>query len=170
MPLNLELKARLKNPISALVTAKKNAQYVGILNQSDFYYRVEIGRLKLRVFSKKCGELIYYNREEVKNDRWSRYQIYRVNSPIYLRKFLDFSFTPIAVVRKTRKLFLYKNARIHIDLVERLGSFIEFEVLVEKGNQQAKELLHELSRMFLIKKNQTVRKSYIDLLRTAKNK
>ena len=49
------------------------------------------------------------------------------------------------VVEKKRRLFLYKNSRIHLDEVRGLGTFIEFEVLVKHGKQQAQKLLELLS-------------------------
>ena len=37
-------------------------------------------------------------------------------------------------VRKRREVWLYRNARIHLDTVEGLGQFIEIEVVVKEGN------------------------------------
>jgi predicted adenylyl cyclase CyaB len=170
MPLNLELKARLISSTFALRTAHKHAKFAGILSQTDYYYRVEKGRLKLRQFSRTAGELIYYNREEKKKDRWSRYYVYALSNPAAMKKFLDSSFDHVSTVQKKRRLFFYKNARIHIDTVKNLGSYIEFEVIVAKGTMQAKRLLIELIKKFEIQPKRIVKKSYIDLYLQHKRK
>ena len=68
------------------------------------------------------------------------------------------------VVEKKRRLFLYKNSRIHLDIVRGLGTFIEFEVLVKHGKKNAEKLLELLSAEFKIKRNAIVGVSYSDLL------
>jgi predicted adenylyl cyclase CyaB len=70
----------------------------------------------------------------------------------------------LAVVSKTRHLYLYKNARIHIDMVRGLGTFVEFEVLVKRGKQQARRLMRELTKVFSIAPRSTMGISYSDLL------
>ncbi len=61
-------------------------------------------------------------------------------------------------------LYLFNNARIHLDSVQGLGSFIEFEVLVTKGKTQAKSLMRTLSKKFSISKAAVIASSYSDLL------
>ena len=68
------------------------------------------------------------------------------------------------VVEKKRRLFLYKNSRIHLDEVYGLGTFIEFEVLVKYGKRQAQKLLEVLSLEFNITPASIVPGSYSDLL------
>jgi len=48
-----------------------------------------------------------------------------------------------ACVRKRREVWLYKHARIHLDTVERLGRFIEIEVVVTDGMARARALMKE---------------------------
>jgi adenylate cyclase, class 2 len=43
------------------------------------------------------------------------------------------------VVEKKRQLFLWHGVRIHLDLVEALGSFIELEAIVTTGSDLSRE-------------------------------
>ena len=49
-----------------------------------------------------------------------------------------------ACVRKRREVWLYRNARIHLDTVDGLGCFVEIEVVVTEGMAQARALMNEL--------------------------
>jgi len=66
------------------------------------------------------------------------------------------------MVIKSRIVYLYKNARIHLDRVRGLGLFLEFEVLVTKGKEQAAGLMKELRREFQIAKGDVIGGSYKD--------
>ena len=68
------------------------------------------------------------------------------------------------IVKKRRELYLYKNARIHLDHVESLGEFVEFEVMVTRGVRQAEKLLQFLIDEFRFRKADTVAGSYADLI------
>ena len=75
-------------------------------------------------------------------------------------------------MRKTREVFNYGNTRIHLDSVERLGSFIEFEYVVDKESpvEDGKEVLERLKRHFGIREEHLVATSYSDLLIEAANR
>ncbi|MDQ2629364.1 MAG: CYTH domain-containing protein [Actinomycetota bacterium] len=76
----------------------------------------------------------------------------------------------IAVVEKARRLFIFKAVRIHLDSVEGLGSFIEFEAVAEPGEedlQRFQGLLCELRKSFEIEDVDLIGESYCDL--AAKN-
>jgi len=67
-------------------------------------------------------------------------------------------------VKKKRQLYLFRNARIHVDKVEKLGTFIEFEVMVTKGRNQAKSLLLFLEKAFNIAPRSVLVSSYGDMM------
>ncbi len=165
MPTNLELKARYLSPAKALRIARTlNARHVGILRQQDTYFKVSSGRLKVREMSGKRSELIYYGRDNTRASRYSHYRVIPLTAPRSTKRLFASLFGVLVVVRKERSLYLYKNARIHLDTVRGLGSFIEFEVLVTKGKAQARRLMKELVSAFTVTPRSMTGFSYSDLL------
>jgi len=163
MPLNLELKIQLDSYDSALNVLKKlHAEFVKDINQKDVYYSTQGCLLKLRIEDE--GEsLIKYNRDEVNPDRFSDYDV------IYLKssgseKVFNSIFTVEAVVIKKRFLYLYNNTRIHLDTVQGLGTFMEFETLVINGMDDAKERFNFLIKKFEIDTAKQIKCSYRDLI------
>lgn len=71
------------------------------------------------------------------------------------------------VVSKTRRLFVYEGVRIHLDRVDDLGDFIEFEGVANDGDDpgQFGDLLDSLRGSLGICDEDLVRQSYSDLLR-----
>jgi predicted adenylyl cyclase CyaB len=164
VPTNLELKARIESPAHALRVARQIARPGSILFQTDTYFKVRNGRLKLRERSNAAPELIYYERNEKKGERWSRYHVAPLKRKSEMKKILENALGKRVVVRKRRRLWLYKNARIHLDTVYNLGHFIEFEVVLLSSRDQAKCLLAELIELFKVEKEGILRCSYSDLI------
>jgi adenylate cyclase class IV len=67
-------------------------------------------------------------------------------------------------------LFLYQNSRIHLDRVQGLGAFIEFEVPVTRGKKQARSMMNKLRETFRIRQKDIRGGSYRDLLSRRKMK
>lgn len=147
--------------------ARSFARREGELKQTDIYFHVKHGRLKLRIFNAKSAELIFYLRDNAVKQRWSNYEVLPVKFPKQMKTMLSKSLGVLVEVRKRRRLWMYKNARIHIDEVENLGHFIEFEVMVTKGRAQAQRLYKELVTRFGIRSHQMIAESYSDLLMKA---
>ncbi len=166
MPTNLELKARIGSIAAAAETALAlPATSEGELLQTDTYYTVPSGRLKLRQFGGRAdeAELIFYNRAEEGEERLSHFLIYPAQAPEELDRLLTQAFGRLAQVRKRRLLFLFEGARIHLDEVEGLGSFIEFEVPVKGLEADAARTLSFLRKAFSIGEGDCFRHSYLDL-------
>ncbi len=164
MPTNLELKAHLPSTSIAKNQAlDAGAEERGILLQADTYFRVSKGRLKLRETSGAGAELIQYDRTEDASERWSNYRKIAVSEPELLRRALTETLGVLVVVRKSRALFLYRGARIHLDQVEGLGPFLEFEV-PSPGGEDPQALLCELRAIFGVKEELVEKGSYSDLL------
>jgi predicted adenylyl cyclase CyaB len=68
-----------------------------------------------------------------------------------------------ACVRKRREVWLYRNARIHLDTVDGLGRFIEIEVIVAEGMAQAHSLMKALRGTLGIDPANVIARSYGDL-------
>lgn len=165
MPQNLEIKARITNREQAKIIAENlGTDFAGELKQTDTYFTVPTGRLKLREFSDGSGELIFYIRPEDKLQRLSTYQIYPTNNAAQLRMVLSETLGVKVVVKKSRFLYIWKNARIHLDHVEQLGEFLEFEVLVTEGELQAESVMCELRNHFAIENENLIPCSYSDLI------
>ena len=107
MPLNIEVKARARNPqrqqalAAALATSSPE-----ILNQTDTFFCVPDGRLKLRQFTEQRGELIFYQRPDATGPKTSSYRISRTDEPAVLRSLLTAALGVVGEVRKQRTLYL----------------------------------------------------------------
>lgn len=166
---NLELKARCADLAAAETTARGlGATAGGTLHQVDSYFVTPAGRLKLRQIDGGGGELIYYERAEDSAVRWSHYYTAPVADCVALRDVLLRAYGLRLEVEKARVLFLYRNARIHLDRVERLGSFLEFEVPAatdsDDERERARQIMDQLMTAFGVRASDAVPASYADLL------
>lgn len=163
---NLELKAYY--PVDRALERVKMLDILQSydLLQEDTYFSVDGCRLKLRSINNKEHELIWYSRPDTLEAKASCYEIYQSAEPEQLKKVLSAALGVSVVVKKLRKAFIYKNCRIHIDSVEDLGEFIEFEVMMIPGRtaEQASNLMEELKNHFQIKHKDLIEASYSNLL------
>jgi adenylate cyclase class 2 len=163
---NLELKARDRDPARSLRACQElGAEDMGTLRQRDTYFEVPRGRLKLRE-EPGVATLIAYERPDVPGNKESRYRLVEVPDPEQLRTALESVLGITVVVGKSRRLFVHKNVRIHLDRVDGLGDFIEFEAVATDGAEPShfSALLDELSARFAIRDEDLLRESYSDLL------
>ncbi|GAB6283038.1 MAG: class IV adenylate cyclase [Ignavibacterium sp.] len=163
MSTNLEIKVKVngfENYLKLLENIK--AKYIGELNQKDIYYKTKSGLLKLRIEGNK-KELIKYNRAEDKKNRWSDYEIITFESK-NPKKIMDSLFDYETTIIKTRKLFIYKNTRIHLDTVKGLGKFIELETIVTSTKKDAQERFNYLVNKLNLNKKNELRLSYRNLM------
>jgi adenylate cyclase, class 2 len=164
---NLELKARDLDPARSLrACGELGAADRGTLIQRDTYFEVARGRLKLRE-EPGAATLIAYERPDLAGNKESRYRLVAVPEPAAMREALEAALGVTVVVAKTRRLFIHEGVRIHLDRVEGLGDFIEFEAVAEDGDDPGRfaALLDELREAFDIRDEDLVRASYSDLLR-----
>jgi len=166
MPRNLELKARCPSlRWAARVARSLGARRIAVELQSDTYFaHVVGGRLKLREINGATSELIFYRRPDKRSARTSDYVKVRVTEPRTLRAMLRDAFGVSCVVRKQRAVFVYRKARIHLDRVRHLGSFIEFELPVGGQKGRAKALMRKLTDLFEIPPSSVIGTSYSDML------
>ena len=70
------------------------------------------------------------------------------------------------VVDKMRDIFLYENVRIHLDEVKNLGSFFEFEAVLNSSSNEKKEYqrVEFLMKEFAISKEDLLQGSYRELV------
>lgn len=158
MPVNLELKVKVKSPAALRKLLKAgNARYEGVLNQKDIYYKFKGGLLKLRVENGNY-QLIKYSRDE-KGKRWSNYEILSLNGKNVEKYLLEFLKTE-AVVQKKRLLYRYNNTRIHLDAVKGLGNFLELETLLTGSRKEAQEEFDHVVSFLKLNPAEQIRTSY----------
>lgn len=164
------MKARDFDPArSVRICRDLGAEDKGALVQRDTYFEVPRGRLKLREEPDAVAHLIAYERSGRTGHEESRYRLIEVHEPIDLKDALADVLGVEVVVSKARRLFIFEGVRIHLDRVEDLGDFIEFEGVVADGGDPSgfTELLDDLRRSFGIRDEDLLRESYSDLLRSA---
>ena len=164
----VELKARvsdhefLRKKMSAL-----GAEYVGTFEQTDLYFEVPEGRLKLReVNGNGTAELIYYERENIAGPKQDDAFLLRVQESEDLKTILKKILKPLIVIEKVREIYQYQGTQIHLDTVKTLGRFIESERqttddprMLEKDQQ----ILEKLRETLEIDANNLETLSYSDL-------
>jgi len=163
---NVELKARVADVDRARRIAEQvSTSFLGREHQIDTYFGCREGRLKLRQIDGATAHLIWYRRPDQIDEKVSDYCIIAVQQPEELRRALDAAAGITNVVDKTREIFLYENVRIHLDDVQRLGTFLEFEaVLGPDDNQQSGEAkVKFLRQKFEIAACDLLANSYCDL-------
>ncbi len=164
MALNLELKIKIESPENLIKLIEENGgKFIDLLLQKDTYYKFDKGLLKLREQNGNF-QIIKYFRNEKEGDRWSDYSVLYINGEKVENYFNDL-FEIETIVEKERKLYMYKNTRIHLDEVKNLGSFLELETVVKDISK--KEAVDEFSKVvnFLnLDVNNQIKMSYRDLL------
>jgi predicted adenylyl cyclase CyaB len=167
MARNIEIKAHARDFRKQTRIAAKLGNGKGeLILQEDTFFNVPAGRLKLRVFDDGTGELIQYERKDSRGPSESNYLLSPSHNPESLRAALTEALGVRAVVRKHRMVYFCGQTRIHLDLVEGLGSYIELEVVLEDGQRFAEgaAIAEELMALLEIDKNDLVDTAYVDLL------
>jgi predicted adenylyl cyclase CyaB len=164
---NIEIKVavsdfrRIRKALNALGATRAHPA----LRQTDWYFNVRGARLKLRRHGTESGgEVIIYRRPNTGGVRASGYVRLPASDCAGTRKLLTTMFGLQVCVRKRREVWLLKNARIHLDHVDRLGKFVEIEVIVTKGMSQAKALMRGLLVSLHIEPSGLIAYSYAELV------
>ncbi len=142
---NIELKARCADLRAAREAALvAGARVIGVLNQIDTYFVVPHGRLKLREINGERAELI--QRPSATTTRTSA----RVRITWSFRDGCGWAGrNPLCRGAgaswgsggSRRELLMYHNVRIHLDDVQGLGAFLEFEAVVSPADSD--EICHQ---------------------------
>ena len=167
MARNVEIKARIESvdalePRAAALADEGPTEIV----QDDTFFPCPSGRLKLRAFSEKDGQLIFYRRPDQAGPKESFFLISPTSSPDTLREALTLAYGQAGRVLKRRTLYLAGRTRIHLDRVEGLGDFLELEVVMAEGEptEDGVAVAHDLLAKLGIAPGQLVTVAYVDLL------
>ncbi len=163
---NIEIKARINNyeNVKRLVedlcpTPIKTEQ------QEDTFFHTTSGRLKLR---KTNGEsaIMFYDRPNSFEPKQSDIALSFTKNPDTLKSVLSKSNGIRGIVKKERILYKYGQTRIHLDDVEKLGKFIELEVVLKEKQtaQDGEAIANDLMNKFGINTTDLIDVAYIDLI------
>jgi predicted adenylyl cyclase CyaB len=163
---NLEAKFRLDD----LALAEERARKIGyerrmVLNQRDTFFVVPNGKLKLRE-ENGPAKFIFYAREESGPLNLSSYDLVTVAEPDATRTMLSAALGVLAVVIKERILMKRDNIRLHLDRVERLGSFGEIEAVIAPGDdpEKSRGAVDELLNTLEVDPHSLIDVSYFELI------
>src|SRR5215207_3177064 len=167
MPSNIEIKARARSFEEMRERAEKLSDLpMQIIEQEDIFFNTEMGRLKLRILAVGRAQLIYYARPDQEGPKRSDYHIYETPNPGNLKRVLELAYGIRGVVRKTRYLYIVGQTRVHLDDVERLGHFMELEVVLQEGQNDAEgQIIAEgLMSSLGVARSDLLEGAYMDLL------
>lgn len=169
MARNIEIKARIES-VAALAgrVAALSTEGPTEIAQDDTFFHCASGRLKLRAFSNTEGELIFYRRSNVRGPKESYYVRTPTAEPDLLRQTLMLAYGEVGRVRKRRTLFLIGRTRVHLDVVENLGHFLELEVVLREGESAGEGVseAEEIMKRLGVEASQLIDLAYVDLLST----
>jgi predicted adenylyl cyclase CyaB len=167
MPLNIEIKAKANDPeFIRSYLRDSNAEFKGTDFQTDIYFNVPAGRLKLREGNIE-NNLIYYERTNSPGAKESSFQLVRVADAKALKEILTKSLGIKIVVKKKREIYFIGNVKFHVDEVEDLGNFTEIEASNLYADIPKEELQSQCdfySGELRIKREDLISVSYSDML------
>ena len=165
--LNIEIKAHCSDPDFVRRTLKqRNAIYKGEDHQIDTYFNCTQGRLKLREGNIE-HHLIHYDREDQAGPKQSMVTLYRPQPDSTLKELLTKSLGTLVIVDKKREIYFIDNVKFHIDQVEKLGAFVEIEVIDSTGKigkDKLKKQCEDYIELLRIQFTDLIECSYSDMI------
>ncbi len=164
---NLEIKARYPWTDEVVnILNEIDAQFKTVEIQTDTYFDVNNGRIKIRERLGKDAEMIQYFREDKADIKECSFSLVHVKNPESVKSILTREHGIREVIQKHREIWIWHNVRIHFDRVKKLGEFIELEAGIDDDNpvDVSESRIRELMVKFDIKKHNLIEQSYIDLI------
>jgi len=165
--INYEFKAKasdLKGLEKKLL--KLNPLFIGEDHQTDTYFNVPIGRLKLREGNIE-NSLIYYERQNTADAKQSQVLLYKHSPDRTLKEILIMTHSIKIIVEKKRRIYFIGTVKFHFDSIPGLGTFIEVEAIDKTGEIGIKQLMEQCNKYaayFEIKDSDYIAVSYCDLI------
>lgn len=165
--LNFEFKAKT----SELEKLEKqflqlNPVFIGEDHQTDTYFNVGNGRLKLREGNIE-NSLIWYIREDTAGAKRSDVLLYKHEPDKTLKDILIKVHGIKVIVQKKRKIYFIDNVKFHFDTIAGLGTFIEVEAIDKDGTlgvEKLREQADKYAGFFSIQPKDFIASSYSDML------
>jgi predicted adenylyl cyclase CyaB len=165
--INIEIKARTNNKAAIRKYLQDNgADFKGTDHQTDTYFIVPHGRLKLRQGSIE-NNLIYYERNDQPGPKQSDFQLAPVADGDQLKSLLIKALGIKVVVAKKREIWFIDNVKFHIDELEGLGDFVEIEASNKTADLPVhilREQCQQYMQAFGIRDEDLVYNSYSDMV------
>lgn len=165
--LNVEIKARCAHLDEARkVLQELGADYKGTDHQTDTYFVVPNGRLKLRQGNIE-NALIFYHRENAASPKGSQVNMIQVQEGEALKSLLTEALGVKVEVKKSREIYFIDNVKFHLDQVYPLGTFAEIEAIDKAGTLGADHLLKQCEhymQLLRIAPGDLLSHSYSDML------
>lgn len=172
MHINFEFKARHKNILEAEYSLQQqNPHFAGEDHQTDTYFLVPNGRLKLREGNIEQA-LIFYQRSNVAGAKQSDVILYQHQASAALKQLLTQSLGIKTIVDKKRRIYFIENVKFHFDTVEGLGTFVEVEAIDKDGNiglEKLKEQCRHYQQLLGVNEEDFIAESYSDMLLAKKS-
>ncbi len=179
--IEVELKARLKNPEQAEKEIQKRARFIGEFIEQDTYFTFanttgyQKQRFRLRIVEDKAIVTVKIEGEAEPGVEANQEFEFEVSDPQAFKVFSqEFGFRVMIEKKKKVKRFLFippeeefsEKITIELNQVENLGYFLELETLVENQNQvtPASRYLKTLLQKFNIPLSQIESRPYTELL------
>ncbi len=165
--LNVEIKAKCNDPSFIRNYLLSNgADFKGVDEQTDTYFLVPNGRLKLREGNIE-NNLIYYERTNQPGPKNSHFYLIKVEDAKGLKEVLTKSNGVKIIVQKRREIYYIGNVKFHLDEVTGLGTFAEIEagnMIAGLSQETLKEQCDFYRKEFGIKEEDLIDVSYSDML------
>lgn len=166
---NVEIKARCTvedQERIRRILRERDARFVGTDRQTDTYFEVPSGRLKLREGPIE-NALIFYERPDQQGPKTSQIELYRTEPESGLGAVLRSALSTAVVVRKEREIYFIDHVKFHLDRVEDLGRFVEIEVIDREEvvpHDELRSTCAQYLSLFGLDDQALVAASYSDLL------
>ncbi|XP_046627633.1 uncharacterized protein LOC124308706 [Neodiprion virginianus] len=169
---NVEIKAKIRDREDIISKAKILSNSQGfVIKQHDTFFKVPIGRLKLRKFEDGSGDLIYYDRPDTEGPKLSNFSKTAVCKEDVqgIAEVLKNSNGVIGIIQKLRMLYLVGQTRVHIDNVNGLGDFMELEVVLNEDQslEDGQKIANELMAKLGVQQDDLIAGAYLDMKTTS---
>jgi adenylate cyclase, class 2 len=165
--INIEIKARTRNTDAIRqYLMDNNAALRGVDEQTDTYFNVADGRMKLRQGNVE-NNLIFYKRIETAGLKQSEVELMATPDAASLKSILLKALGARAVVKKKREIYYIGNVKFHLDEVDRLGSFVEIEAsnqFDDISESRLREQCAAYMKAFGVSESDLVNESYSDMV------
>ncbi|MBO9562485.1 MAG: class IV adenylate cyclase [Niastella sp.] len=165
--INIEIKAKTTNADKIRqYLLNRGADFKGIDHQTDTYFNVPNGRLKLRQGNIETN-LIWYHRNNQPGPKQSDFLLTPVADANTLKQTLTNALGIKVAVVKKREIYFIGNVKFHIDELEGLGAFVEIEASNKTEDLPVEKLQEQCEyyrKAFEIHDEDLLQYSYSDML------
>ncbi|AXY74231.1 CYTH domain-containing protein [Paraflavitalea soli] len=165
--INIEIKARTEKTAQIRqYLLNRGAEFRGIDGQTDTYFNVPNGRLKLREGNIE-NNLIWYQRSNQAGPKQSDFILTPVPDAASLKQTLTNALGIKVTVVKKREIYFIGNVKFHLDELDGLGNFVEVEASNKTEDLPVEKLQEQCEyyrKAFEIKDEDLLQYSYSDML------